>query len=154
MSDLMRLDREGPIGVLRFLQPAKRNPYSIAFVDELVTHLRKAERDDTIRAVVMTGGDHFSSGGDLVGFQTEIAKGARATSEMVDKVHDGGRAAYLFRNLEERRAVAVTSGVQRNLAAIAALVEEVGADRVLPGHDPALFERYPGPAPGVATICP
>ena len=85
MTELIRLDRDGPVGILRFLQPAKRNPYSIGFVEELVALLREAERDDTIRAVVMTGGDHFSSGGDLVGFQAEIAKGARATSEMVDR---------------------------------------------------------------------
>lgn len=63
----------------------------------MVEILCEAERDDSIRVVVMTGGAHFSSGGDLVGFQSEIAKGARATSEMVEKVHDGGRAAYLFR---------------------------------------------------------
>ena len=81
MSELMRLDRDGPIGILRFLQPGKRNPYSIAFVDALIENLREADRDDGVRAVVMTGGDHFNSGGDLVGFQSEIAKGARATSE-------------------------------------------------------------------------
>ena len=97
MTELMRLDRDGPIGILRFTQPGKRNPYSIGFVEDLVTCLRQAERDDTLRAVVMTGGDHFSSGGDLVGFQSEITKGARATSEMIDEVHEGGRAAYRFR---------------------------------------------------------
>ena len=58
MAELMRLDREGPVGILRFLQPEKRNPYSVAFVDNLVSCLREAEQDDTIRAVIMTGGDH------------------------------------------------------------------------------------------------
>ncbi|MGX0978805.1 hypothetical protein ACSSVY_004545 [Roseovarius sp. MBR-51] len=96
MTELTRLERDGPIGILRFLQPETRSPYSIAFVEELVAHLRDAEQDDTIRALIMTGGDHFSSGGELVGFQSEVAKGARAASEMVDKVHDGGRAVYLF----------------------------------------------------------
>jgi len=65
MTDLIRLDRDGPVGILRFIQPKKRNPYSIAFVEELVAYLRDAERDDAIRAVVMTGGEHFSSGGIL-----------------------------------------------------------------------------------------
>ena len=71
MTDLINLDREGPVGTLRFLQPTKRNPYSMAFVEQLVTLLREADQDDAIRVVVMTGGDHFSSGGDLVGFQSE-----------------------------------------------------------------------------------
>ena len=84
MTEHIRLERNGPIGILRFVQPGKRNPYSVDFVDELVTLLKEADRDDAIRVVVLTGGDHFSSGGDLVGFQDEIAKGARATSEMVD----------------------------------------------------------------------
>ena len=97
MSELIRFEKDGPVGILRFMQPKKRNPYSLAFVEELVAYLNEADRDDTVRVVIMTGGDHFSSGGDLVGFQAEVAQGARATLEMIDKVHDGGRAAYLFR---------------------------------------------------------
>jgi len=119
MTELIRLDREGPVGILRFLQTAKRNPYSVAFVEELVVHLREAECDDTIRTVIMTGGEHFSSGGDLVGFQAEVAKGARATSELVDKVHDGGRAAYFFRKplISAVRGVAYGAGLSLALSA-------------------------------------
>ena len=119
MTELIRLERNGPIGILRFLQPKKRNPYSIAFVEELVSYLGQAERDNTIRAVVITGGEHFSSGGDLVGFQTEVAKGARETSEMVDRVHDGGRAAYLFRKplISAVRGVAFGAGLSLALSA-------------------------------------
>ena len=122
MTELIRLERDGPIGILRFLQPERRNPYSIAFVEELVAHLRDAGQDDTIRAVVMTGGDHFSSGGDLVGFQSEVAKGARATSEMVDKVHDGGRAAYLFRKPLISAVCGVAFGAGLSLALSADIV--------------------------------
>ncbi len=32
MTELIRLERDGPVGILRFLHPQKRNPYSIAFV--------------------------------------------------------------------------------------------------------------------------
>ena len=122
MTELIRLDREGPVGILRFLQPTKRNPYSIGFVEELVALLREAERDATIRVVVMTGGNHFSSGGDLVGFQSEIAKGARATSEMVDLVHDGGRAAYLFRKPLISAVCGVAFGAGLSLALSADIV--------------------------------
>nr|MCS5683424.1 enoyl-CoA hydratase/isomerase family protein [Acidimicrobiales bacterium] len=134
MTELIRLDREGPVGILRFLQPTKRNPYSIGFVEELVALLREAERDATIRAVVMTGGDHFSSGGDLVGFQSEIAKGARATSEMVDLVHDGGRAAYLFRKPLISAVCGVAFGAGLSLA--------LSADIVVAAEDARLCEVF------------
>ncbi|MCW8842507.1 MAG: enoyl-CoA hydratase/isomerase family protein [Rhodobacteraceae bacterium] len=134
MSELIRFEREGSVGILRFIQPKKRNPYSIAFVEELVAHLREAERDDTIRAVIMTGGEHFSSGGDLVGFQAEIVKGARATSEMVDRVHDGGRAAYHFRKPLISAVCGVAFGAGLSLA--------LSADVVVAAEDARLCEVF------------
>ncbi|KUP93095.1 enoyl-CoA hydratase/isomerase family protein [Tritonibacter horizontis] len=134
MTDLIHLDREGPVGILRFLQPTKRNPYSLAFVEQLVTLLREADQDDAIRVVVMTGGDHFSSGGDLVGFQAEIAKGARATSEMIDRVHDGGRAAYLFRKPLISAVCGVAFGAGLSLA--------LSADIVVAAEDARLCEVF------------
>ena len=133
-TELMRLERDGPVGILRFLQSDKRNPYSIAFAEELVTQLHAAERDDTIRAVVMTGGDHFSSGGDLVGFQSEITKGARATSEMIDEVHEGGRAAYRFRKPLISAVCGVAYGAGLSLA--------LSADIVVAAEDARLCEVF------------
>jgi len=134
MTDYIRLDREGSVGVLRFVQPEKRNPYSIGFVEELVAHLKDIDRDDTIRAVVMTGGDHFSSGGDLVGFQAEVAKGARAASEMVEKVHVGGRAAYHFRKPLISAVCGVAYGAGLSLA--------LSADIIVAAEDARLCEVF------------
>ena len=122
MSELIRFEKDGPVGILRFIQPKKRNPYSMAFVEELVAYLDEADRDDTVRVVIMTGGDHFSSGGDLVGFQAEVAQGARATLEMVDKVHDGGRAAYLFRKPLISAVCGVAYGAGLSLALSADII--------------------------------
>lgn len=134
MSDLMRMDRDGEIGILRFLQPDRRNPYSLDFVGALIRDLAEAERDSTMRAVVMTGGAHFSSGGDLVGFRTEIAKGARATHEMVDRVHEGGRAAYKFR----KPLVAAVNGVAFGAGMSLAL----SADVVVAAEDARFCEVF------------
>jgi glyoxylase-like metal-dependent hydrolase (beta-lactamase superfamily II) len=61
--------------------------------------------------------------------------------------------AYLYRNLEEKRAIAQTLDATSNLAAQARMFEIAGApERVIPGHDPAVFERFPAVAPGVARI--
>jgi 2-(1,2-epoxy-1,2-dihydrophenyl)acetyl-CoA isomerase len=134
MGELMRLDRDGPVGVLRFLCTERRNPFSIAFVEALIANLRQAEMDDAIRAVVMTGGEHFSSGGDLVGFRAEIAKGARATSQMVDMVHDGGRAAYQFK----KPLIAAVNGI----AYCAGLSLALSADIVVAAEDARLCEVF------------
>ena len=96
MTELVTLDVEKGVGMLRFTQPKRRNPYSLVFVGQLVAALKSVEDDDSVRAVVMTGGDHFSSGGDLVGFRTEIAKGTRATQQLLDTANAGTRAAFNF----------------------------------------------------------
>lgn len=96
MTELMGLDVEDGVACLRFLKPEQRNPYSVSFVEELVVRLDEASQRDDIRAVVMTGGTHFSSGGDLHGFQVELAKGVRATQDLLDLVNQGVRAAYNF----------------------------------------------------------
>lgn len=64
-----------------------------------------------------------------------------------------GDAAYLYRNVDEGLPVTVTASEERNVADVARAVEAVGAENVLPGHDPAVFERHPSGADGVAAIC-
>lgn len=134
MDNLVRLERDGAVGILRFTRPERRNPYSLPFVDALIAHLGEAAADDSVRAVVMTGGDHFSAGGDLVGFRTEVAKGARAISEMVERVHDGGRAAYAF----TKPLVAAVNGV----AFGAGLSLALSADVVVAAEDARLCEVF------------
>lgn len=63
-------------------------------------------------------------------------------------------AAYLYRNIEEAIPVAVTSDPARNVEDVARAARGVGGDNVIPGHDPAVFARYPSGVPGVAAICP
>jgi len=61
--------------------------------------------------------------------------------------------AYLYRNLDEKRAIAQTLDATSNLAAQARMIEIAGSsERVIPGHDPAVFDRFPAVAPGVARI--
>jgi len=63
-------------------------------------------------------------------------------------------AAYRYRNIEEGLPVAVTGDAERNVADVARAVRSAGAGNVLPGHDPALFERYGSSVEGVAAVCP
>jgi glyoxylase-like metal-dependent hydrolase (beta-lactamase superfamily II) len=61
--------------------------------------------------------------------------------------------AYLFKNLDEKRAIAQTLDASSNLAAQARMIEVAGSPaRVIPGHDPDVFTRFPPVAPNVVRI--
>lgn len=61
--------------------------------------------------------------------------------------------AYLYENLEQRRPIAQTLDSVSNLAAQARMLRLAGdLRRVVPGHDPMVFTRFPQPGDGVARI--
>jgi hypothetical protein len=60
---------------------------------------------------------------------------------------------YLYENLERRAAIAQTLDAASNLKAqerIRSLAS--GPAFIVPGHDPAVFERYPQVADGIVRI--
>jgi glyoxylase-like metal-dependent hydrolase (beta-lactamase superfamily II) len=61
--------------------------------------------------------------------------------------------AYLYENLERRLAIAQTLDAASNLAAQARMLQIAAAPRlVVPGHDPAVFERFSGSSARVVRI--
>ncbi len=61
--------------------------------------------------------------------------------------------AYLYENLEKHLAIAQTLDAASNLAAQQRMLSLAASPRlVVPGHDPAVFERFALVKPGVATI--
>jgi glyoxylase-like metal-dependent hydrolase (beta-lactamase superfamily II) len=61
--------------------------------------------------------------------------------------------AYLYENFIMRRPIAQTLDSSSNLAAQARMLRLAGdIGRVVPGHDPAVFARFPMPGAGVARI--
>ena len=61
--------------------------------------------------------------------------------------------AYLYENFEQRRPIAQTLDSLSNLAAQARMLRLAGdTRRVVPGHDPTVFTRFPEPGAGVARI--
>lgn len=67
MPDLLLTQRDGAIVTITLNLPDLRNPISdVRMVDALVEAMEAADRDVTVRAVILTGaGKAFSSGGDL-----------------------------------------------------------------------------------------
>ena len=67
MAELL-FDKEGSVGIVTLNRPEKKNAFSFEMVHGLLDYFNKAELDDSIRAIVMTGtGKSFCSGADLSG---------------------------------------------------------------------------------------
>ena len=61
--------------------------------------------------------------------------------------------AYLYKNIDNRLAIAQTLDAASNVAAQKRMVELAGnANRVIPGHDPAVFTRFTLVTPNVARL--
>jgi glyoxylase-like metal-dependent hydrolase (beta-lactamase superfamily II) len=60
---------------------------------------------------------------------------------------------YLYENLERDRPIAQTLDSMANLAALARM-KRLATDLrlIVPGHDPAVFQRFPTPGNGIAAI--
>jgi len=63
--------------------------------------------------------------------------------------------AYLYKNLDNGLAIAQTLDAASNVAAQKRMVELAGTrNRVIPGHDPAVFTRFTLVTPDVARLTP
>ncbi len=60
------LSREGAVGVLTLNRPEKRNALDLTMRAAIAAAVRELEADETVRAIVVTGGDSvFAAGADL-----------------------------------------------------------------------------------------
>ena len=90
---------------------------------------------------VFTGGKHTYASQYL---------GVETTSGRVVLASDN---AYLYENLDTRAAIAQTLDADSNVKAQARMLQLAASPAmVIPGHDPAVFERFPAVAPGVVKI--
>jgi len=72
---LSRMDRES-VAILTFERSPKLNALNYELVDAIVHALNEIEREDQVRAVVLTGsGSAFSAGADIHEFSQDVAKG-------------------------------------------------------------------------------
>lgn len=87
----LRLEIDGQVATLTIDRPKKRNAMSFEMWSSLPGLLGKVETDESVRALVICGTDHFSAGADISEFTTLRADppGARRYSEAV---HAGERS--------------------------------------------------------------
>lgn len=90
---------------------------------------------------VYTGGKHT--------YQSEYA-GVHTSSGIVVIASDN---VYLYQNLDQHRPIAETYDSTSNLAAQARMLKIASERRlIIPGHDAAVFERFPTVAEGIVRI--
>jgi enoyl-CoA hydratase len=72
-DDLVLLERRGPVAIATFNRPEKLNALSSALLDRLETVLDEVERDDAVRALVLTGAGEraFVAGADIEEYSTQ-----------------------------------------------------------------------------------
>jgi len=64
--ETLTVTQEGPARILRFNRPKQRNAISVQTIEELMSALREAEADASVRGVILTGtAELFSAGADL-----------------------------------------------------------------------------------------
>ena len=90
---------------------------------------------------VYTGGRHtFAS--QYVGVNTRSGRAIIASDNL-----------YLYENLEKHAPIAQTFDARSNLAAQDRMKQLAASPRlIIPGHDPAVFTRFPTPGDGVARL--
>lgn len=94
----------GAVATLTIDRPEKRNAMSFEMWSAIPGLLDKVAADDSVRAVVIRGTDHFSAGADISEFATLRADAAGA-ARYGAAVHDGERAIV---NLAKPTIAAIT----------------------------------------------
>ena len=102
MSDVLTMERDGVVLVLRLNRPDKLNAMNDAMMQSLLAALDIAGRDEDVRALVVTGeGRAFSAGGDIAALESADEIG------FSESIHLYMRLAQAFRSLGKISIAAV-----------------------------------------------
>lgn len=110
MTSVVELDHNDEIAVITLNRPDKLNALNYELLDRLMEVLDQIERDDSVRAVVVTGAGNraFSAGADIAEFSHSVERGVGvALREFC------GRGQTVTRRLEEfpKPIVAAVNGL-------------------------------------------
>jgi enoyl-CoA hydratase len=87
--------QDGPARILTLDRPDRRNAVSTLMMQEIIDELKTAEAEETVRAVIITGGpSFFSAGADL----------NEAMQEIIDELKTAEAEEGISAFLEKRTA--------------------------------------------------
>ena len=77
------VERDGPVGIVTLNRPKQLNALSGPLMEEVVAALEAFEREEGVRAIILTGGPSvFAAGADLKEFAVQSAVGMLANSRI------------------------------------------------------------------------
>jgi|LSQX01.1.fsa_nt_gb enoyl-CoA hydratase len=83
-----RFEAQGKICILTINRPEMNNKLSIQAMNELVTALKQAEKDDDCKVVILTGqGDYFCNGGELGDYRKQDSMQIRRFGDSFIALH-------------------------------------------------------------------
>jgi methylglutaconyl-CoA hydratase len=110
-TKLVLYEIDGAVARITLNRPEKRNALNEPLIDELKAALRTAGKDDSIRAVVLSGaGPDFCAGADLAALQRI------ATASVVDNLTDAHSLLELFTVIRHLRIPVIAAVRGRALA--------------------------------------
>ena len=124
MTDFSQIayDVDGPVATITLDRPARLNAFTVEMLRELVEAYDRADADDTVRAIVLTGrGRGFCAGADL-------AAGAATFSDHAD----GGRDGRVARDGGGILTLRMFRSLKPIIAAVNGPAVGVGASMLLP----------------------
>ena len=150
-------DKREHVAILTLNQPERLNAISVKLREEVQTAVTDAHRDDTIRALVITGmGRGFCSGADL----SAVASGIRGTLpapttqfERLDEDGWVGRWAKMFHRFD-KPVIAAVNGIAAGAGMSTALAADlrVGSERAR--FKAVFLERSLSPDSGMSYFLP
>lgn len=92
-------------------RPKNSNALSIDMIDELVSTLYKADSDNNIRSIIITGeGKHFCAGGDVIDMQKKQGMFAGESNELRERYKRGIQQIPVCMNSLSTPTIAMVNG--------------------------------------------
>lgn len=92
MDQLVRVTREGEVGILTLDDPKRGNAISLMLAQQLTAAIRQCAADRAMRVVLLQStGKVFCAGGDLAEFQRERGERAAALQSVATQFHEAER---------------------------------------------------------------
>jgi 2-(1,2-epoxy-1,2-dihydrophenyl)acetyl-CoA isomerase len=127
MPDTLQLDTREGVHTITLNNPERLNALSHQMLQELIEAFRGAERDDEVKAVVLTGaGRAFSSGADLRDFHEETdALGQKRMGDVSDELRSLVNPLVLRLRSLEKPVLAAVNGVAAGAGMSLALAADI-----------------------------
>jgi 2-(1,2-epoxy-1,2-dihydrophenyl)acetyl-CoA isomerase len=138
MSDVLSIENDGHVRVIRLNRPEKKNALSSELAWGVLTAIEEAHRDDDVWVIGVTGvDDAFCAGLDLAG--SEAVSPLSPQTDFLDDIHWVGRFLLTLRYECDKPIVAGVNGV----AVGAGLSLAMGADIRLMKRGARILAGYP-----------